>query len=515
MQRPDVGSGQGLSKPRSGWDNRAAQGASPVLGPLHAGVKPGDEKRDTDQGGDMAEEQAGVDRISAFLRGNLDDIVARLSTGVAIPSVSADPERAGDLARSARWIAGELREVGPTTTLLPAGDSVTVFAETEAVPGAPTVLVYSHHDVRAAKPEEWAETAPFTPVRRDNRVYGRGASDAKGQVLAHVWALRALAAVDGAPGLTVKLLIDGEEEIGSPHLLRLLDDDPERFACDLVVFSDTIQWRADAPAPVTSMRGTVTATLTVHGPARDVHSGAASGVTLNPALALARVLAGMHDAAGRIAVPGLLDRVAPTSPQRAAELAALPFDEADWLERTETRTVVGEPGHTVPERLWTRPAIEVISLLAGDPDGLERSVIPREATASLSVRTVPGQRIPEVVEHLRAYVAAAMPDGASYTFEADEDIAQEPYSSPDDAVLDALERALALGYGLPVRGRMGNAGGGPAEWLSGRLGAPVYFLGTGLPEDHWHASDESIDLDMLVRGAATIAHLWRELRPPR
>lgn len=163
------------------------------------------------------------------------------------------------------------------------------------------------------------------------------------------------------------------------------------------------------------------------------------------------------------------------------------------------------------ERLWTRPAIEVISLLAGDPGGIERSVIPREATASLSLRTVPDQRTATVAELLRAFVAQAMPDGADYRLTVDEDIAQEPYTSPPGPVLDALERALTLGYGIPVQGRMGNAGGGPAELLARRLDAPVYFLGTGLPEDHWHASDESIDVRMLEAGAATIAHLWREL----
>lgn len=465
----------------------------------------------------MAEEsQENTDPIAGFLHANLDEIVDRLSAWVAIPSVSADPDRRQDMERSARWIAGELRDAGLRTTLLPVGESVTVYGESAPVPGAPTVLVYSHHDVRHAKPEEWSETAPFTPVRRDGRLYGRGASDAKGQVLAHVWALRAAAAVDGAPPrVNLKLLIDGEEEIGSPNLRRLLDEEPERFACDLVVFSDTIQWRVDAPAPVTSMRGTLTATLTIRGPERDVHSGVASGVTLNPALVLSRVLGGLHHPDGRIAIPGFHDRVAETSAERRAEFAALPFDEQDWITRTETRAIVGEDGFSPLERLWTRPAIEVISLLAGDPDGIERSVIPREATASLSVRTVPDQRIPDIADLLRSHVAAVMPDGATYTLEVDEDIAQEPYVSPPGEVTDALERALGRGFGIPVQGRMGNAGGGPADWLSRHLDAPVHFLGTGLPEDHWHASDESLDLRMFVAGAATLAHLWRELGRPR
>lgn len=459
----------------------------------------------------MSPQSAGA--IAHYLDAHTEEIVERLASWVTIPSVSADPDRRDEMTRSAEWIAEEMRTTGLDVETFETGDSVAVYGELLRDPEAPTVLVYSHHDVRHAKPEEWSETEPFAPVLRRGRLYGRGASDAKGQVLAHLWGLRAHCATrsDITPGINLKILVDGEEEIGSPNLLELLEGQRERFACDVVVFSDTIQWSADAPAPVTSMRGTLTATLTVHGPDRDVHSGVASGVTVNPALALASVLAGLHDEQGRIAVPGFYDDWESITLEREQELAALPHVPREWIARTETRAISGESGFTLKEKLWARPAIEVISLLAGDPTGIERSVIPHEASASLSIRTVPNQRIPVVAEQLRRYVAEAMPADAEYTFTVDEDLAQEPYVSPPGPVLDALERALTLGYGIPVQGRMGNAGGGPADLLSTRLDAPVYFLGTGLPEDHWHASDESIDVRMLLAGAGTIAHLWREI----
>jgi acetylornithine deacetylase/succinyl-diaminopimelate desuccinylase-like protein len=451
--------------------------------------------------------------IGHYLEENLSEMLERLSQWVAIPSVAADPDRSAELVRSAHWLAGEMRDAGMETTIFETGDSCAVYGEMIVDSDAPTVLVYSHHDVRHAKPEEWSETEPFTPVVRDGRLYGRGSSDAKGQALAHVWGLRAHRETcsERCGKLNVKMLIEGEEEIGSPNLAALLKEQAERFACDVVVFSDTIQWKADAPAPVTSMRGTLTATLTVTGPERDLHSGVASGVTVNPALTLSQVLAGFHDAEGRVAVAGFYDDVEPLTQERAQEFAALPFDPQTWVERTESREIVGEIGYTLKEKLWARPSIEVISLIAGDPEGFQRSVIPREATASLSIRTAPGQKIATVADQLRAYVAQAMPAEAEYTFTVDEDIAQEPYVSPDGPVMDALERALTLGYGIPVQGRMGNAGGGPADLLTKSLGAPIYFLGTGLPEDHWHASDESIDIGMLLQGAASIAHLWREL----
>ena len=453
------------------------------------------------------------DAIARHLDEHAEELVARLADWVSIPSVAADPERTMDVIRSAHWVAAEMRAAGMETAIWSTGEVCAAYGELISDPTAPTVLVYSHHDVRNAKPDEWRETEPFSAVMRDGRLYGRGASDAKGQVLAHIWGLRAhLADQPGGVGaVNVKMLIEGEEEIGSPNLKALLEQHRGELACDVIVFSDTVQWMRDVPAPVTSMRGTVTATLTITGPERDVHSGVASGVTANPALALAQVLSRLHDNAGRIAIPGFYADVAPITPERQQELEALPYDADDWTARTETREVIGEAGFTLKERLWARPSIEVISLLAGDPEGIERSVIPREATASLSMRTVPDQRIPVVAQQLREFFAAVMPDEVEHSLTVDEDIAQEPYVSPGGPVLDALERALARGYGTPVRGRMGNAGGGPADLLTQQLGAPVYFLGTGLPEDHWHASDESVDVRMLLQGAASIAHLWGEL----
>lgn len=452
-----------------------------------------------------------MDPIGEYLSTHLDDLTDRLKEWVAIPSVAGDPERRMDVLRSARWLAGEMRDAGLSASVLESGESWAVLGEIVVDHAAPTALVYSHHDVRTTKPEEWTETEPFTPVQRDGRLYGRGASDAKGQALAHVWALRALRDVGAGTPINVKLLIEGEEEVGSPNLAALLERHADRLACDVIVFSDTVQWREDAPAPVTSMRGTVNASLTVRGPERDVHSGVVAGATVNPATTLAQALGALHEKDGRVALPGFYDDVAPLTDERRAEFDALPFDEHDWITRTETRRISGEDGYTVKERLWARPSIEVMSLLAGDPLGMPRSVIPREAMASLSIRTAPGQRIAAVAEQLRGFFASVLPADAEYTLTIGEALGQEPYESPRGVVLDALERALERGYGLPLRGRMGNAGAGPADLLTRTFDAPLFFIGTALPEDHWHSSDESVDLRMLQRGAATIAHLWREL----
>jgi acetylornithine deacetylase/succinyl-diaminopimelate desuccinylase-like protein len=453
------------------------------------------------------------DEVTAFLNEHRDAILAELGEWVRIPSIAAQPEHAVDVQRSAHWLAGKLRESGIEFELIRKGETVAVLGELKADGDAPTVLIYSHHDVRHAKPEEWLETSPFEPVLRDGRFYGRGASDAKGQVLAHLWGLRAHreGRESGAPAVNVKFLIEGEEEMGSPHFAELIAERIDDLACDVIVFSDTLQWKDGNPAVVTSMRGMVSATLRVSGPKRDVHSGAVSGVSPNPIHVVVGVLGQLHDEDGRIALPGFYDDVEEISDQRAEELRNLAFDDDTWLERTETRSFQGEEGYSTKERLWARPSLEVLSLLAGDPEGVSRAVIPSLATAELNIRTVPNQTVAAVADQMRAFFSERMPDGVDYALEVAEETGQEPYVTPEGAALAALERAAAQGTGSEVAGRMGNAGGGPAELMARLLRAPVIFLGTGLPEDHWHSSDESVDVDMLLRGAATIAHLWTEL----
>ena len=453
------------------------------------------------------------DDVARYLADEASGLVASLGEWVAIPSVSAQPERAVDVDRSAHWLAGELRSVGFSTELVPTGETVAVLAERIVDPALPTVLVYSHHDVRHAKPEEWSETEPFTPVVRDGRLHGRGASDAKGQVLAHLWGLRAHLATraSGDAAVNLVLLVEGEEEMGSPHLEQLVAEHAERLTCDAIVFSDTLQWNAGDPAVVSSMRGMVSASLRVTGPLRDVHSGAASGPAPNPIHALVDVLARLHGPDGRIALPGFYDDVDELTEERERQLDELRFDPDVWVERTGTRTIGGEEGFTVEEQLWARPSLEILSVLAGDPTGVPRAVIPAEASAELNIRTVPGQRVARVADQLRSFFADNVPDTVLYELDVAEESGQEPYVSPEGPLMEALIRAMERGHGSDPAGRMGNAGGGPAELLARLLGAPVLFVGTGLPEDRWHSSDESVDIATLLDGAASIAHLWTEL----
>jgi acetylornithine deacetylase/succinyl-diaminopimelate desuccinylase-like protein len=486
-------------------------------GPDHGGL--------TDDGPDRSADNDGGADLHAFVRSQQGELERQLAEWVRVPGVLGEPEHAQDLLRSANWLAAVFRDVGfPVVEVLPTGESHAVYAEWCEAPGAPTVLVYSHHDVRVAKPEQWDQTAPFEPAVRDGRLYGRGSSDAKGQVLAHLWSLRAhlhqrssvVEPVETEPAKTrpavnLKYLVEGEEESGSPHLAQLLDEQGDRFNADIVLFSDTLLFREDHPALCMSLRGMLSAHLELTGPDVDVHSGAVSGAAPNPAFELSRVLAGLHDEDGRIAIPGFYDDVAPVPEHFRQALARLPFTDEDWVERSESGSITGEEGYTVPERLWLRPAVEVTALIAGDPVGLSSAAVPSVASVDLSFRTVPGQRVEKVAEQLRQWVQDTVGENYGHTLSVDLETAQEPYWTPDHPAVAALERAMASGFRTGTMGRMGNAGGGPAELLSRSLGTPVLFFGTGLVEDHWHDSDESANLEVLMNGAVTLACFWDEL----
>jgi acetylornithine deacetylase/succinyl-diaminopimelate desuccinylase-like protein len=459
---------------------------------------------------------AQAEALRDFIRRNGTELTAQLCEWVRIPSVSSVPEHAADVTRSANWLAGRLREIGfPLVEVWGAGHGEgmpAVFAQWRAdPPAAVTVLVYSHHDVRAVHNDTWEQSRPFDPQIRNGRVYGRGASDAKGQLISHLWALRAHLNATGrsTPAVNLAFLVEGEEETGSAHLCELLDRHRERLGADLVVYTDTMLWRADAPAVCVGVRGSVAAELTVRGPHRDVHRGVVAGAAPNPCRELCRLLGQLHDADGRVTVPGFYDDVDPLPEAERAAIAELPYSDEDWLERTRSRALWGEPEHSVLERVWTRPSLEVLAVTGGDPSGAARGSIPSTAVAALSADIVPSQSVEKVSEQLRHWVAERISPLVDY------DLTIAPlsiggYRTPEGhPAVGLLGECMAEAFGRPA-GLMRNGGTGPAAWLADKV-APVVFFGTGLPEDRWHDSDESADIDLLGRGALTLALLWSKL----
>jgi acetylornithine deacetylase/succinyl-diaminopimelate desuccinylase-like protein len=459
--------------------------------------------------------------VRAYVGQHTTAFLRDLADWVGIPSVSIDPARADDVRRSARWLAGQLTAAGfPTVEVWqdvrgarPQGAALpAVFAEWPSDdPGAPTVLVYGHHDVQPAAADDGWATDPFEPVMRGGRMYGRGAADDKGQVLLHLLGLRAhLAATSrSTPAVTVKLLVEGEEEAGSPHFPELVRAHAARLACDAVVVSDTGMWNEETPTVCTGMRGLTDCQVDLYGPAQDIHSGTFGGAVPNPATEAARLAAALHDGDRRVAVPGFYDGVAELTERERALFAELPFDEAAWLSTARSRATLGETGYTTLERIWARPAAEVNGIHGGYQGPGSKTIVPAEAHLKLSFRLVEGQDAERIQQAVREWAAQLLPPGIKHeiTFLS----ATRPCLTPlDHPALHCLVRAMARAFQQRVLFTR-EGGSGPAADLRDALNAPVLFLGISVPSDSCHSVNEKVELDLLLKGVETSAYLWGDL----
>ncbi|GLX51643.1 peptidase [Streptomyces hygroscopicus subsp. hygroscopicus] len=439
----------------------------------------------------------------------LDDLTAWLR----IPSVSAQPDHAPDVRRSADWLAARLTATGFTTVeVWPTEGAPAVFAEwPSGDPGAPTVLVYGHHDVQPAAREDGWDSEPFEPVVRGNRLYARGAADDKGQVFFHTLGVRAHLAATGrtAPAVNLKLLIEGEEESGSPHFRALVEARAGRLAADAVIVSDTGMWAEDTPTVCTGMRGLAECEIRLYGPDQDIHSGSFGGAVPNPATAVARLVAALHDERGHVAVPGFYDGVVELTDRERELFAELPFDEERWLRTAKSRATQGEAGHTTLERVWARPTAEVNGIGGGYQGPGSKTIIPSSAVVKLSFRLVAGQDPDHVEKAVRAWAAEQVPAGIRC--EIDFGSATRPCLTPlDHPALQSVVRAMGRAFEGPVLFTR-EGGSGPAADLQEVLGSPVLFLGVSVPSDGWHAPNEKVELDLLLKGVETSAYLWADL----
>ena len=452
--------------------------------------------------------------VRDYIAASAADFSRALREWLAIPSVSADPARHGDVRASAEWLAEYLRETGfPVVEVWETGGLPAVYAHWPAAdPGAQRVLVYGHHDVQPAALEDGWDYEPFAPQEQDGRIFGRGASDDKGQVLFHALGVRALLAArdDDAPPVSITMLIEGEEESGSPNFAALLERRKDELKPDVIVVSDTTMWAAGTPSICTGMRGLADAEITLTGPSRDLHSGSFGGGVPNPAHALAALLAGLHDADGRITLPGFYDDVVPLTEDERALLAKLPFDQQSWLaDAGDSGATYGEAGFTTLERIWARPTAEVNGLWGGHTGPGGKTIIPKAAHAKLSFRLVADQEPAKVIESLRRYVAAHLPDGitASVTERGGVRPCRSAIDSPGVA---AARRAMQRAFGTEVLFTK-EGGSGPEADLADILGAPLVFVAVGLDADRIHAPNEYVDLSRLLLGAESIAYLWEEI----
>jgi acetylornithine deacetylase/succinyl-diaminopimelate desuccinylase-like protein len=452
--------------------------------------------------------------VREFVAGQAEEFSAALREWLAIPSVSADPARHGDVRRSAQWLAAYLRKTGfPVAEVWEGKGMPAVYAHWPAADaGAPRVLVYGHHDVQPAEVADGWDTEPFEPAERDGKIIGRGASDDKGQVLFHALGLRACLAASGAaaPPVSITMLIEGEEESGSPYFADLLRERKAELNPDVIVITDTTMWAADVPSICTGMRGMAEAEITLTGPSRDLHSGSFGGGVPNPVHALASLLAGIHDRNGRVSLPGFYDQVVPLSDAERELLARLPFDEKQWLtDAGDSRAAYGEANYSTLERIWARPTAEINGIWGGHTGAGPKTIIPRAAHAKISFRLVADQDPDAVLESLREYVRANTPDGIVATVTSGHGV-RACRSEIDSPAVAAARRAMERAFGREVLFTK-EGGSGPEADLADILAAPLVFVAVGLDADQIHAPNEYVDLSRLLRGAESAAYLWEEL----
>ena len=454
-----------------------------------------------------------VDAVRTYIADHRTAFLDDLSAWLRIPSVSAQPDHAPDVRRSADWLAAKLKETGfPTAEVWQTPGAPAVFAEWPCDdPKAPTVLVYGHHDVQPAAREDGWDSEPFEPVVRDNRLYARGAADDKGQVFFHTLGVRAHLAATGrsTPAVHLKLIVEGEEESGSPYFRALVEQHAERLTADAVIVSDTGMWSEDTPTVCTGMRGLAECEIRLHGPDQDIHSGSFGGAVPNPATAAARLVAALHDEHARVAIPGFYDGVIALTERERELLAELPFDEQQWLRTAKSYAAQGEAGYTTLERVWARPTAEVNGIGGGYQGPGSKTIIPASALVKLSFRLVAGQDPGQVEKAVRDWTEQQVPPGirCDITFSG----ATRPCLTPlDHPALRSVTRAMGRAFEKPVRFTR-EGGSGPAADLQDVLGAPVLFLGISVPSDGWHAPNEKVELDLLLKGVETTAYLWGDL----
>ncbi|MGI8983329.1 MAG: dipeptidase [Acidimicrobiales bacterium] len=448
--------------------------------------------------------------LGDWVDGERDRIVATLCEWLRIPSISAHPERAGDVARSAEFTAGLLAGAGlEHAEVIETAGLPSVYADhLHAGPDAPTVLVYGHHDVQPVDPlEEWT-SPPFEPVLAGGELRGRGAIDDKGQTMFQIEAARGLLAGAGLP-VNVKFLVEGEEEVGSPNFEALLEAERERLACDVVVVSDTDMWAPDVPSVCVGMRGLIAYGVALRTAPTDLHSGLFGGAVPNPSHLIARMVASLHDAGRRVTLPGFYDDVRPLTGAEDASMAAIPVDEEAWRAMAGVGHLEGEEGRSLLERIWTRPTCDVVGIAVGYAGAGVKTIVPAHGRFTVTFRLVPDQDPDRVGAAFEAWVREQVPAGVEVEVTRMGGVA--PALTPvDHPAMAALCRAVERVWGTaPLFTRIG--GSGPEEALGRVLGAPVLYLGVALPDDRFHAPNERMVMDQFWKGLLAAGELFGEL----
>ncbi|HEY2153269.1 MAG TPA: dipeptidase [Vicinamibacterales bacterium] len=451
-------------------------------------------------------------RVLAHLEANRDRILDALVQFAAIPSVSTDPAFASDVARAARWVADAISAAGPfaVRTIHTAGNPV-IYAEWLGAPGKPTMLVYGHYDVQPPDPLDKWQSDPWSPTLREGRLYARGVSDDKGPMLIPIEVARAFFAVAGALPINIKFLFEGEEEIGSRHLERVIAEHKALLAADAVLSADGAMWRIDEPSLTVASRGLCGLEFVITAASKDLHSGRHGGGVANPLHAIAELIASLHDKNGRVAVAGFYDDVRELLPAERDAITALPFDEHAYLAQIGAPSVFGEPGYTTLERQWARPTLEVNGLWGGYQGPGQKTVIPHEARAKITCRLVPDQQPATVLARVTSHLERHVPPGTRLSVYVGDHGSRAACIDADHFALRAADRALRATYGVrPLLVRMG--GTVPiSELFQRHMGLETVFFSFSTADEDFHAPNEFFRVQRLHEGLEAWACYWEIL----
>ena len=447
-----------------------------------------------------------------YLKRHQTRFVAELCEYLRFPSVSAQPQHKKDLLACAGWLVNHARKIGLDARRYPTAGHPIVVARTPRIRGArkPHFMIYGHYDVQPPEPLELWKSPPFAPLIVGRSVFARGSMDNKGQNFAHLKAVEAYLQTGTPLPCDLTFVLEGEEEVGSANLAKFLKTKRRELDCDAVVVSDSDIPDLQHPALAYSLRGIIAFEITLRGPARDLHSGVFGGAVENPALALARLLAQVRDAHGRITVPGFYDDVAPLSAYERKQFARFPITDRELQKLLGAKKLFGERGFTPTEQRSARPTFEINGLTSGYQGQGSKTIVPAWARAKITCRLVPNQRPARIRKIVCDYLRKICPPTVRLEIEAGHG-AEAYLVSPRSPEAQAALRALKAAFGCePILMREG--GSIPiVNDFKKILGVDTLLLGLGLPDDNAHSPNEKFSLDCFARGQALGAHLWQEL----
>ena len=449
--------------------------------------------------------------LKNYLASMRDTHLEELKEFLRIPSVSAKSEHKPDIEAAARWVAEKLRSAGlDSVEIVPTKMHPVVYGESLGAPGKPTILFYGHYDVQPAEPLELWTTPAFEPTVRDNNLFGRGTADDKGQVHIHIKALEALLKTSGKLPINIKVMIEGEEEVGSVSLWNFVKENRQRLKADALVVSDTSMLARGVPSVTYGLRGLNYYQIELTAASQDLHSGVFGGAVPNPITILAETIAKLHDRDFHIAVPGFYSDVAELSKAERKALNSLPWKEREFRKTVGAPDLCGEKGYTIIERLWTRPTLELNGIWGGYTGEGAKTVIPSKAFAKLSTRLVPKQDPKKIARQMERHIRKLLPKTVKCKFEVLS--TGKPWVAPYTAPI--FQKALhALEQGFGKKAVFIREGGSIpfVTQMYDTFKVPCVLMGFGLPDENAHAPDEHLSLENYFGGIRAVANFYEQL----